>query len=58
VEYILSKEGEKDLRGGKGISVVACDLDQVMLEKGLAFTAKWKQQITPVLSSYAHIDQI
>jgi 16S rRNA C1402 N4-methylase RsmH len=39
-------------------SIIACDIDETILQKGLAFTQQRKEQITPVLSSYAHITQI
>jgi 16S rRNA C1402 N4-methylase RsmH len=50
VEYILSHANPR--------KVVACDLDQAMAQKGLIFTQQRKQQITFVLDTYAHIDQI
>jgi hypothetical protein len=33
-------------------------LDEAVMKKGLEFTKQWKQLITPLLESYANIDQI
>jgi 16S rRNA C1402 N4-methylase RsmH len=50
VEYLLSRLSD--------IKVIACDLDEAVMKKGLDFTQQWKEQITPLLDTYANIDQI
>jgi 16S rRNA C1402 N4-methylase RsmH len=52
VEYFLSHSVPPLPR------VIACDLDEAVMQKGLAFTQQRKEQITPVLDTYAHIDQL
>jgi 16S rRNA C1402 N4-methylase RsmH len=52
VEYILSHLQQPLPK------VIACDLDETVQKKGLEFTKEREKQITPVLSSYAKIDQI
>jgi 16S rRNA C1402 N4-methylase RsmH len=49
-EYLLSH--------CEGISVVACDLDASVMNKGMEFTQQRTHQITPLLQSYADINQI
>jgi hypothetical protein len=44
--------------GDNKVKVVALDLDEAVMKKGLEFTKSWQQQITPLLESYANIDQI
>lgn len=40
------------------VKVLACDIDAEVQKKGLEFTKARSSQITPILSSYAHIDTI
>ena len=61
-EYILSHafppyEGVQGGFGG-GLHITACDLDPTIMQKGLTFTEQRKKQITPIIDTYAHIDQI
>lgn len=51
VEYLLSHLKPV-------VSVIACDRDPTILQKGLEFTNQRKANITPILDTYAHIDQI
>ncbi len=51
VEYFLSRLNPTP-------RVIACDLDQKIMEKGLIFTQQWEDFIIPVLDSYANIDDI
>jgi 16S rRNA C1402 N4-methylase RsmH len=50
VEYLLSHIPE--------VKAVVCDLDEAVMQKGLDFIKERKEQITPLLDTYAHIDQI
>jgi 16S rRNA C1402 N4-methylase RsmH len=52
VEYLLSHIA------GKLPHVIACDLDEAILQKGLAFTTQRTHHITPLWDTYAHIAQI
>jgi 16S rRNA C1402 N4-methylase RsmH len=38
--------------------VIACDIDETILHKGLEFTQSRTANITPILDTYAHIHQI
>ncbi|MDR2416294.1 MAG: hypothetical protein LBD75_07005 [Candidatus Peribacteria bacterium] len=40
------------------LTIIACDLDEAVMKKGLKFTQQRKKQITPLLDTYAHINQI
>ncbi|MDR0282096.1 MAG: 16S rRNA (cytosine(1402)-N(4))-methyltransferase [Candidatus Peribacteria bacterium] len=48
--------------GGRGNfippKIIACDLDPIIMQKGLEFTKQRTSDITPITSSYANIDQI
>ncbi|MBO4204001.1 16S rRNA (cytosine(1402)-N(4))-methyltransferase RsmH [bacterium] len=49
MEYFLSRMSSTP-------RVLACDVDKKIMDKGLHFTAPWKDFITPILDSYANID--
>ena len=42
----------------QNIHITACDLDQTIMQKGLEFTKQRSSHITPIITSYANIDQI
>lgn len=58
VEYILSHLEQDHPNQTKDIKVIACDIDKTVQNKGIEFTTQWKNQITPILSSYANINEI
>lgn len=65
VEYLLSQlhpPYEGGMKGGSNVNVnikvTACDLDSTIMQKGLEHTQQRETLITPLLESYAHIDQI
>ena len=54
-EYLLTHLPETQ---SKSLKVIACDIDENVQKKGLEFTKQWESQITPVLSSYAKVNEI
>lgn len=54
-EYLLTHLPETQ---SKSLKVIACDIDENVQKKGLEFTKQWENQITPVLSSYAKVNEI
>ncbi len=54
-EYFLTHLPEEQ---SKELQVIACDIDAEVQKKGLEFTKQRSNHITPVLSSYAHIQNL